>query len=393
MPSSSSSSLLPTTTATQHSRFPAGPAKKHAPTSSFGQRMRRPGAWSCCSQLFSSKGAIEKETTKGSDDDIPDLDWKRIRQQFGLFRQMATPYYKESTAARWLFGGLLVLTLANSGISVLFSYLGKDFWNALAAKDTTDFYTVLSKYVGALVIGAPVATLYKYQREQLKVHWREWMTTRSFQLYSDNQVYYKLEKDIDNPDQRMTDDVRSFVGYSLELFISVLTSVIDLCSFSLILWSIYPQLFIAIVLYAFFGTTVTALLGKPLVALNFAQLRREADLRYSLVRLRDNAESIAFYGGEDLEGREIQRRLNSTMDNRRSINTAQRNLEFFTNAYRYMVQILPIAVVAPRYFAGAIELGVISQSVGKCTSKFTSSWWQWRAACLFAAETMALLRC
>lgn len=306
---------------------------------------------------------------------------------------MATPYYKESTAARWLFGGLLVLTLANSGISVLFSYLGKDFWNALAAKDTTDFYTVLSKYVGALVIGAPVATLYKYQREQLKVHWREWMTTRSFQLYSDNQVYYKLEKDIDNPDQRMTDDVRSFVGYSLELFISVLTSVIDLCSFSLILWSIYPQLFIAIVLYAFFGTTVTALLGKPLVALNFAQLRREADLRYSLVRLRDNAESIAFYGGEDLEGREIQRRLNSTMDNRRSINTAQRNLEFFTNAYRYMVQILPIAVVAPRYFAGAIELGVISQSVGKCPSKFTSSQWQWPAACLFAAETMALLRC
>lgn len=313
--------------------------------------------------LGASKG-LNGETNKSGDDNDPSFSLRRVVMQFTLFRQMAFPYYRESSAAKWLLAGLLGLTLANSGVSVLFSYLGKDFWNALSAKDVDDFYTVLTKYVGALAVGAPVATLYKYQREQLKVHWREWMTDRTLSLYVNNQVYYKLDDGIDNPDQRMAEDIKSFTGYSLELLITVLTSIIDLCSFSLILYSIYPQLFIAIILYSAAGTFITTLLGKVLVNLNFRQLRREADLRYSLVRLRDNAESIAFYSGEDLERRVISDRLDKVVDNRRKINAAQRNLEFFTNAYRYLVQILPIAVVAPRYFAGAIELGVISQSVG-----------------------------
>jgi ABC-type uncharacterized transport system fused permease/ATPase subunit len=112
------------------------------------------------------------------------------------------------------------------------------------------------------------------------------------------------------------------------------------------------------------GTIVTTSLGKKLIGLNFQQLRNEANLRYSLVRLRDNSESIAFYTEEDIEGYTIEQRLNNVVLNRRNINAAQRNLELFTNAYRYMVQILPVAVVAPQYFAGAIELGTISQSAG-----------------------------
>lgn len=272
-------------------------------------------------------------------DDTDDISWSRLRQQFGLFRSMAVPYYVESRDAKRLLAGLLVLTLFNSGISVLFSYVGKDFWNALAAKDVENFYSVLSKYVVALVVGAPVATLYKYQREQLAVHWREWMTARTFELYITNQVYYKLERStegdskIDNPDQRLTEDCRSFTSFSLNLLITILTSIIDLCSFSLILWSIYPQLFAAIVLYAAFGTFVSTALGKKLVGLNFRQLQREADLRYSLVRLRDNSESIAFYAGEDLEGQEVEKRLDSVMTTRRKINAAQRNLEVRVNRF------------------------------------------------------------
>jgi len=137
-----------------------------------------------------------------------------------------------------------------------------------------------------------------------------------------------------------------------------------LASFSTILWSIYPELFGAIIIYATIGTVVTTLLGQPLVGLNFFQLQREADLRYVLVRLRDNSESIAFYAGEDLEGQAVERRLEQVMDNRREINKVQRNLEFFTNGYRYLIQIVPVAVVAPKYFAGEIALGIISQSVG-----------------------------
>ena len=98
--------------------------------------------------------------------------------------------------------------------------------------------------------------------------------------------------------------------------------------------------------------------------MNFDKLRREADLRYLLVRIRENAESIAFYGGEDVEGKEATSRLTRVVENRREINVAQRNLEFFTTCYQYLIQVVPVAVVAPQYFAGTIQLGVISQSNG-----------------------------
>lgn len=317
------------------------------------------------STLWSSSNSDDQD--EGIDQrDSKELSWPMVLEQFDLFKEMAVPYYQESAAGRWLLAGLLGLTLLNSGISVIFSFLGKDFWNALSAKDTTEFYTVLSKYLGALVLGAPIITFYRYQREQLAVHWREWMTARTFSLYTQNRVYYSLERgsEIDNPDQRITEDVNAFTAYSLQLVITLLTSAIDLVSFSSILWAIYPQLFGAIILYAGVGTILTGYFGKSLVGLNFAQLQREADLRYSLVRLRENAESIAFYAGEDLEGQAIEKRLESVIVNQRAINQAQRNLEFFTISYRYLVQILPVAVVAPKYFAGDIALGVISQSVG-----------------------------
>jgi len=161
------------------------------------------------------------------------------------------------------------------------------------------------------------------------------MTDRCLQLYSSNRVYYNLERgsEIDNPDQRITEDIRSFTAFSLTLFLTLLTSLIDLVSFSLILYSIQPQLFGAIFVYAVFGTVTTATLGTKLVGLNYQKLQKEADFRYSLVRIRDNAESIAFYGGEDTENKEVVNRLEKVIDNRKEINAAQRNVEFFTTSY------------------------------------------------------------
>ena len=297
------------------------------------------------------------------------LDWKKISQQSKLFWNMAYPYFEESKAGRWLFAGMIGLTLCNSGVLVGFSYIGKDFWNALSSKNTVEFYNVLGKYLGALIVGAPVVTLYKYQRERLAVHWREWMTDRTLQLYEENRVYYAIERGVDgivldNPDQRICEDVQSFTSFSLQLFLTIISTIIDLVSFSLILYSIYPQLFIAIVAYASFGTITTTWLGKDLVRLNYDQLTKEANFRFSLVRWRENAEFIAFYGGEDLEGRVVGDLLQSIIGNSRELIVAQLNLEFCTNGYRFLIQLLPVTVVAPRYFAGAIELGVISQSVG-----------------------------
>lgn len=317
--------------------------------------------------LFSSKDDADiEEKTEAQKQQEQQLDWNKISKQSKLFWNMAYPYFEECKSGRWLFAGMIGVTLLNSGVSVGFSYIGKDFWNALSSKNTVEFYNVLGKYLGALLVGAPIVTLYKFQRERLAVNWREWMTTRTLQLYEENRVYYAIERggEVDNPDQRICEDVESFTSFSLQLFLTIISTIIDLVSFSLILYSIYPQLFIAIIAYASFGTITTTFLGKDLVRLNYDQLTKEANLRFSLVRWRENAESIAFYGGEDLEGKVVNQRLQGVLQNTQELIVTTRNLEFFTNGYRFLIQLLPVTVVAPQYFAGKIELGVISQSVG-----------------------------
>lgn len=318
-----------------------------------------------------------EDTNSSSEDTTSSTDWEYIQKQSTAFFQMAKPYFQESKNGRYLFLGMVALTFLNSGVSVAFSYIGKDFWNALSSKDTEEFYTMLGKYALALLIGSPVSVLYSFQREKLAIAWREWMTDRTLQLYTSNRVYYALERnnksssssaeemsEIDNPDQRITEDVRSFTQFSLSLFLTITTSLIDLASFSFILYSIQPQLFGTIILYAGFGTVVTSLLGRNLIGLNYEKLQSEANFRYSLVRFRENAESVAFYSGEEVESKEITKRLENVVDNRNAINVAERNLSMFTTLFNYAIQILPVWVVAPQYFAGAIQLGVVSQSVG-----------------------------
>lgn len=125
---------------------------------------------------------VKKNGNSNRDDDDPNNDadttstdsWKSITTQLQLFQQMALPYYQESSHGRLLLLGMLGLTFLNSGVSVVFSFLGKDFWNALSAKDSAEFYFILQKYLAALLVGAPVVTFYRFQREQLAVHWREW---------------------------------------------------------------------------------------------------------------------------------------------------------------------------------------------------------------------------
>jgi ABC-type uncharacterized transport system fused permease/ATPase subunit len=129
-------------------------------------------------------------------------------------------------------------------------------------------------------------------------------------------------------------------------------------------YSIRPELFLAILGYASLGTVLTTVIGRDLVGLNFQQLQKEADFRYALVRVRENAESVAFYGGEGLEREQVGARLGAAVDNTREVIKSQRNLELFTTSYRYLIQVLPVSVVAPLYFAGSIQLGVVSQASG-----------------------------
>lgn len=292
-----------------------------------------------------------------------------FRQQLRLFFAMAIPYFRESGEGRCLFFGLIVLMLLDSGVRVAFSYLARDFWTALGDKDMDQFYGIIRNFMIALLCLAPINVFYRFQRQRLAIRWRQWMTDRILQLYLFNphQIYYQLERQmttmtIDNPDQRLAEDVRSFTEYSLSFFLTITVSIIDLTAFSAILYTIEPKLFFSIIGFATLGTVVTMLLGSQLVRLNFERLQREADFRLSLVRVRANAESIAFFGGEVSEGKGVSRRFSSVVTNAFDIIGTQRNLEFFTRTYNYLTWILPVVVIAPQYVAGEVELGVVQQA-------------------------------
>mmetsp|Transcript_4883 Transcript_4883/g.9676 ORF Transcript_4883/g.9676 Transcript_4883/m.9676 type:complete len:736 (-) Transcript_4883:1371-3578(-) len=328
-----------------------------------------------------------------------------VRKQARAFWEMAMPYFRESSEGRCLFGTMIFFCLLSSGLSVIFSFVLRDFWSALSERNEEAFRVMLGYFSGAVVAAVPVSVMYRYQKDRLALKWREWMTARILELYFKNRAYYGLESasrgrvgaappqveelnpndavpenssvhaptaevgncgvsPIDNPDQRVTEDVKSFTVFSLTLFIVFVTSGIDMVLFSAILYSIYPSLFYTILIYATIGTFLTYVIGKKLVRLNFTLLKREADFRYSLVRFRENAESIAFYAGELIEGKEVSRRLDRVVSNKQEIISAQRSLACFTISYEYLIQILPIVVVAPLYFAGTIQLGVVSQSAG-----------------------------
>uniref|UniRef100_J3KXP6 ABC transporter domain-containing protein n=2 Tax=Oryza brachyantha TaxID=4533 RepID=J3KXP6_ORYBR len=191
------------------------------------------------------------------------------------------------------------------------------------------------------------------------------MTSYYMKRYFKNRTFYKIQSQsiIDNPDQRINDDLSAFTGTALAFSMTLFNAAVDLISFSNILYGIYPPLFIVLIVYSLGGTGISIFLGKNLVNLNFMQEKKEADFRYGLVRVRENAESIAFYGGEENELQLLLDRFRRAFENLSELLIASRNLEFFTNGYRYLIQILPAAVVAPMYFSGKIEFGVINQSV------------------------------
>ncbi|PPS06349.1 hypothetical protein GOBAR_AA14292 [Gossypium barbadense] len=250
-----------------------------------------------------------------------------LNMLFRRFWKVAAPYWfsDDKVQARLQLAGVFALTLATTGISVGFNFLGRDFFNALANKDEEQFTKQLLYYLCGFAGGIPSI--------------------------------------IDNPDQRIVDDLSSFTSTALSFSLTLFNAAVDLISFSNILYTIYPPLFVVLLLYSIGGTVISIFLGKGLVTLNFLQEKKEADFRYGLVRVRENAESIAFYGGEDNELQLLLQRFTSAFENLTQLLISSRNLEFFTNGYRYLIQIVPAAVVAPMYFSGKIEFGVINQSV------------------------------
>ncbi|KAM1422221.1 hypothetical protein ACFX13_004459 [Malus domestica] len=290
----------------------------------------------------------------------------KLRPLLRRLWKVAAPYWssEDKVQARIRLAVVFALTLATTGISVGFNFLGRDFYNALSDKNQKQFTKQLLYYLAAFAGGIPIFVLRYYARQTLSLRWRAWMTKHYMDRYLSNQAFYKIQSQsmIDNPDQRIVDDLNSFTGTALSFTVTIFDAVIDLISFSNILFSIYPPLFAVLFVYSIGGTAISIYLGKNLVSLNFMQEKKEADFRYGLVRVRENAESIAFYSGEANEMQLLLQRFTSAFKNMSKLLICSRNVDFFTSWYIYLVQILPAAVVAPMYFSGKIGFGVINQS-------------------------------
>lgn len=259
---------------------------------------------------------------------------------------------------------VLLLSLSVTCINVAFSYVGNYFTNALVKKNQEMAYLYVAVYFCGFLVGIPIVAFYSYVRDYLGMHWREWMTNRFVGNYFSNRNYYEIEADgsIDNPDQRIMEDIRSFTRTSLAFLLIILGSLMDLVSFTGILWSKSRLLVVVVLVYSLTGTVLTALIGRRLVRLNFNQLRYEADFRYALVHVRDHAESIAFYQGEAPEQAQISSRFGSVLKNFSLLIGWQRNLSFFTTAYSYLPLVLPFLVLFAPYFKGQIEYGDMVQA-------------------------------
>jgi putative ATP-binding cassette transporter len=302
---------------------------------------------------------------------------------------LVAPYWRSEE--RWRAGALLGITLLlNLGlvaVAVLFTFWQRSFYNALESKDWPGYISLMLWWrvtpKDGLTVGfLPLAALFVlftvyalYLRQALQIRWRRWLTARLMDDWFADRAYYRIgltDPGTDNPDQRIADDIRLFVDNTLILGLGIVHSIFSLCSFVVILWSfsdsavlfgvtIPGYLVWVALLYAGIGTWITHLVGRRLIGLNYTEQKVEADLRFGLMRCRENAEGIALYGGEADEKRELSRRFGLLSDNWYAIMTVTKRLTFFTTGFGQVALVFPLAVVAPAYFAGRIPLGGIFQ--------------------------------
>ncbi|MGG5808112.1 ABC transporter ATP-binding protein/permease [Falsiroseomonas sp. CW058] len=308
-----------------------------------------------------------------------------LRDAWALTR----PYWTGDERGRGLLllGTVVVLNLSLVGMTVLLSYWQRAFYNTLETRDAATFWRLLflggdaegTWYPGFSLIAAAyilIAVYQLYLRQALQIRWRRWMTERYLDQWLADRAYYRIaltDQQTDNPDQRIADDIRMFVDGTLGLGLGLMNSVVTLFSFIFVLWTLSGPLEVlgvsipgymvwAAILYSVLGTWLAHLIGRPLIRLNFLQQRVEADFRYALVRLRDNVEGIALHGGEADEKRALKDRFRTLMENWWGIMVATKRLTFFTSGFAQVATVFPMAVAAPAYFSGRIQLGGLTQT-------------------------------
>jgi len=289
------------------------------------------------------------------------------------FVGVAKPYWlgDEKKQAWFLLLLLIVLMLVETKLAVMLNDQAGEMTSALAAKNGGRFWTSVRACLLVLAVAVPVYAFYYYMRDVFANQWRHWLTRRFLDGYLNGRKYYELGSngDIDNPDQRIAEDINTFTGRSINFLLIFLGSLMQLVAFSAVLWSLSHLLVGVLAAYALIGTVVALyIFGNPLIHLNFWQLRREADFRFSLIRLRENAESIAFYRGEAQERAHIESKLNKVIHNFAKLIKKQRALNLFQRTFSQLTLVLPGVILAKDVLAGDLEVGSAIQAAGAFTA-------------------------
>lgn len=311
-----------------------------------------------------------------------------ILTTLGTIWRIASPYF--SSEDRWpgrlLLAAIIAIELAIVAINVLLNQWNARFYNALQDHNWNAFVYELGYFCVLATIFIVVAVYQLYLNQWLQIRWRRWMTRTYLDHWLAGSNHYRMQllgDAADNPDQRIAEDIRQFIDGGatgvgiLPIGLGLLNSVVTLVSFSVILWSLSAAaplhlfgvawnipgyLFWAALLYAILGTALTHWIGRPLVALNFQQQRYEADFRFNLVRVRENSEQIALLEGEPAERDQLLDRFGRLVANWMAIMTRTKRLTFLTAGYGQVASVFPIIVISPAYFAGAVQLGGLTQT-------------------------------
>jgi vitamin B12/bleomycin/antimicrobial peptide transport system ATP-binding/permease protein len=333
---------------------------------------------------------------------------KNLRATLATVWRIAAPYFwsEDKWPGRLLFAAVIAIELSLVFINVLLNAWNNRFYNALQEKNWDGFVREIGIFCLLATFYIALSVYQLYLNQWLQIRWRQWMTSLYLGQWLHRANHYRMQLKgdaADNPDQRITDDIKLFVDQTLNITVGLLSSIVTLASFIVILWGLSAEsplhifghefmipgyLVWGALIYAILGTALTQWIGAPLVNLDFQQQRYEADFRFNLVRVRENSEQIALLQGESAERQRLSERFGRVVDNWYAIMRRTKRLTSLTSSYSQAAVVFPYVLVAPAYFADKIQLGGMMQtanafsSVQQALSFFVSTYRtlaEWRA--------------
>ena len=297
--------------------------------------------------------------------------------------RMMRSYWKseEKWWARGMLGVIIFLSLGQVYMLVLLNQWYNDFYNALQNYEFSLFWPLIGQFMLVAFVYIIMAVYAVYLRQMLQIKWRTWMTRQYLRSWMAKQVYYKLQvlkSDMDNPDQRISEDIDAFINLTLTLFLGFLKQLPTLLAFVAVLWNLsgileipFGETVVSVpgymvfmcLIYSIVGTWLAHKVGYKLIGLNYDQQRFEADFRFNMVRVRENSESIAFYRGEQPETDGFEDRFKMVINNFWGLMKRTKLLNFYINGYSQLAVIFPVLMAAPKYFAGEMQLGGFMQTL------------------------------